>query len=130
MPSLAPDSPLASFLATGPLGIEALRPAALVSFTAYPLIGGSVISLAINALVFVALSLTRQMNPLERTQGAIFIGADAIGKPQAFRLWRASATVGDLEATVARYLGAQRARRAFEAFYDEHAGTAERQLGG
>ena len=62
---------------------------------------------------------TRRINPLERTQGAVFVGVDAIGKPQAFRLWRASATVGDLEATVARYLGAQRARKAFEAFYHE-----------
>jgi signal transduction histidine kinase/CheY-like chemotaxis protein len=52
----------------------------------------------------------------------VFVGADTIGKPQAFRLWRASATVGDLEATVARYLGAQRARKAFEAFYQERSG--------
>jgi signal transduction histidine kinase len=48
-----------------------------------------------------------------------FGGAAPGGKPQAFRLWRASATVGELEATVARYLGAARARRAFEAFLGE-----------
>ena len=44
------------------------------------------------------------------------VAASPGGKPQAFRLWRASATAGELEATVARYLGAAQARRAFEAF--------------
>ena len=50
---------------------------------------------------------------IERLQADIFVGKAAAPMAQAFRLWRAYATVGDLEATVARYLGAQRARRAF-----------------
>ena len=118
LPSLAADGALAQVLAAGPLGMSWLRPAALISFSQFPLVGGVVLSLSANLIAFVAFSLSRQPNPLERTQGAVFAGADAVGKPQAFRLWRASATVGDLEATVARYLGAQRARRAFEAFYE------------
>ena len=56
---------------------------------------------------------------MERMQAMAFVGAAPGGKPQAFRLWRASATMGELEATVARYLGAARARRAFEAFMRE-----------
>jgi Na+/proline symporter/CheY-like chemotaxis protein len=119
LPSLTPSGALADVLTAGPLGVSWLRPAALVSFNAFPLVGGVVISLGANLLAFLAVSLTRRVNPLERTQGAVFVGVDAIGKPQAFRLWRASATVGDVEATVARYLGAQRARRAFEAFYQD-----------
>jgi signal transduction histidine kinase len=41
------------------------------------------------------------------------------GQPQAFRLWRSSTTTGELEAAVARYLGAGRARRAFATFMRE-----------
>ena len=41
------------------------------------------------------------------------------GQPQAFRLWRSSTTTGELEAAVARYLGAGRARRAFLTFMRE-----------
>ena len=36
---------------------------------------------------------------------------------QAFRLWRASVQAADVEATVARYLGAPRTREAFESFF-------------
>ena len=76
-------------------------------------------SLGANIAAFVLVSLTRKATPLERMQAMAFVGAAPGGKPQAFRLWRASATVGELEATVARYLGAARARRAFEAFMRE-----------
>ncbi len=79
--------------------------------------GGVVLSLAANIAAFVVFSLTRQPNALERTQASAFAGAG--GKPQAFRLWRSSTTAGELEAAVARYLGAGRARRAFSAFMRE-----------
>jgi signal transduction histidine kinase/CheY-like chemotaxis protein len=36
-----------------------------------------------------------------------------IATPGAFRLWRTSITIGDLQATVARYLGSERAERSF-----------------
>ncbi len=122
LPSLLPQGDTAGFLASGPLGVAWLRPAALVSFSSFPLVGGVTMSLAANVLSFVLVSFFRQLNPLERTQGAVFVGIDAIGKPQAFRLWRASATVGDVEATVARYLGAERANAAFAAFHVERGG--------
>ena len=71
----------------------------------------SSISLAVNVVAFVVFSLTRQPTALERTQANAFAGVG--GKPQAFRLWRSSTTAGEIEAAVARYLGAARARRAF-----------------
>ncbi len=119
LPSLAAEGPLAELIARGPLGIAWLRPAALIGFTHFPLAGGVALSLSANLVAFIAFSLTREPNPLERTQAAAFVGVDGGGKAQAFRLWRASATVGDIEATVARYLGGARARKAFEAFYAE-----------
>jgi Na+/proline symporter/signal transduction histidine kinase len=119
LPSIRPEPALASLLAHGPLAIAWLRPAALVAFAPNALVGGTVPSLAANVAAFVAFSLTREPSALERAQASAFAGVGVGGKPQAFRLWRSSTTVGELEAAVARYLGAGRARRAFVNFTRE-----------
>ena len=113
LPSIRPDQALSGFLAHGPLAIAWLSPAALVAFAPNALVGGVVLSLAANIAAFFAFSLTRQPSALERAQASAFAGVGVGGKPQAFRLWRSSTTGGELEAAVARYLGAGRARRAF-----------------
>ena len=82
-----------------------------------PWSGASSFRCFVNVVAFVAFSLTRESTALERAQASAFAGAG--GKPQAFRLWRSSTTAGELEAAVARYLGAARARRAFSAFMRE-----------
>ncbi len=117
LPSIEPQHAIAAYFAHGPLAIAWLSPDALVAFAPNALVGGVVLSLAVNIAVFVAFSLTRQPSALERTQASAFAGAGA--KPQAFRLWRSSTTAGELEAAVARYLGAARARRALSAFMRE-----------
>src|SRR5208337_725865 len=111
LPSVAPQPASAAYLAHGPLAIAWLSPAALVAFAPNALVGGVVLSLIANVVAFVAFSLTRQPSALERAQASAFAGVG--GKPQAFRLWRSSTTAGELEAAVARYLGASRARRLF-----------------
>ncbi len=116
LPSIGPQTSLATYLAHGPLAIAWLSPASLVAFAPNALVGGVVISLAANMAAFVVFSLTRQPTALERTQASAFASVEAGGKPQAFRLWRSSTTAGELETAVARYLGAPRARRAFVAF--------------
>jgi signal transduction histidine kinase len=67
-------------------------------------------------LAFVGFSLTRHPTPIERLQAGLFVGAEPAPMGQVFRLWRASVSVGELEATIARYLGADPTRRAFESF--------------
>jgi signal transduction histidine kinase len=57
-------------------------------------------------------SLTRAPEPLERLQASIFVPSD-LGPAPALRFGRTAVTVGDLQATVARYLGDERAERAF-----------------
>jgi Na+/proline symporter/signal transduction histidine kinase/CheY-like chemotaxis protein len=74
-------------------------------------------SLLGNSLAFVVFSLARQPTPIERLQADIFVGMDAAPMAQAFRLWRASVQAADVEATVARYLGARRTHEAFESFF-------------
>src|SRR6202034_379713 len=113
LPSIRPEPALSDFLAHGPLAISWLSPAALVAFAPSALVGGTVLSLAVNISAFVVFSLTRRPSALERTQASAFAGVGAGGEPQAFRLWRSSTSAGELEATVARSLGAGRARDAF-----------------
>ena len=43
--------------------------------------------------------------PIERLQASAFVSPDMPPMGQSFRLWRATVTVGELRATVARYLG-------------------------
>lgn len=117
LPSIKPDLEIVtSLVENGPMGLSALKPTALFGLE-WPLLTHSVVwSLSINALVYVVISLTRSANPIERLQASVFVGADGASMGQAFRIWRASTTVGELLATVERYLGAERTRRSFEAF--------------
>ena len=66
-------------------------------------------------LAFVAVSLLRAPEPVERLQAHVFVPQDMPRSPMApsFRLWRTSVTAGDLQRTVARYLGTERAERSF-----------------
>src|SRR5271166_5830150 len=116
-PSVEANEALQTVLAHGPMGVAWLSPWALTAFAPNAFVGGVVLSLAANAAAFIAFSLTRQPTALERAQASAFAGAG--GKPQAFRLWRSSTPAGEVEAAVARYLGAERARLAFSAFIRE-----------
>ncbi len=81
--------------------------------------------MAANMLAFVAVSLLRAPEPIERLQAHLFV-LDDIPRPPvapAFRMWRSSITAGELQRTVARYLGAERADRSF-AEYAESSTTA------
>ncbi|KAA2238326.1 hybrid sensor histidine kinase/response regulator [Salinarimonas soli] len=117
LPSVAWDhATWSDFMAGGPFGLAFLKPTSLLGVELPQLTHGVVWSLALNALAFVTLSLTRPANNLERLQAAAFIGDDAPAIAPSFRLFRASVAVGDLRATVARYLGEERTNRSFESF--------------
>ncbi|MGD0722560.1 MAG: NahK/ErcS family hybrid sensor histidine kinase/response regulator [Roseiarcus sp.] len=116
LPSLELGAGFADFLAHGPLAIAWLRPAALFAWSANPLVNGATLGLGLNVAAFVAFSLSRRADPIERMQADVFVGGAPTVKAQAFRLWRVAATAGELEAAVARYLGADRARSAFASF--------------
>jgi Na+/proline symporter/CheY-like chemotaxis protein len=81
------------------------------------LVHGVFWSLLGNSLAYVGFSLVRRPTPIERLQADIFVSRNAAPMAQAFRLWRPSVVSSEVEATVARYLGAQRTREAFETFY-------------
>ncbi len=79
-------------------------------------------SLLFNCLAYVGVSLSRRPNPIERLQADIFVGGAAAPMSQAFRLWRSSVLAEEVEATLARYLGAERTREAFESFFAARGG--------
>ena len=106
----------ASLLSDGPIGIAWLRPQALLYLKFEPLTHGVLWSLAANFSAFITVSLLRKPEPVERLQAMVFVADDApraVASSGAFRLWRTTITIGDLQATAARYLGADRTERAF-----------------
>lgn len=99
----------------GPLGLRILRPEELFYLNFEPLTHGVFWSLSLNVATYVTVSLFQSAAPIERLQAHAFVDDDR--RPHApqpsFRLWRSSITVRDTQATVARYLGRERAERSF-----------------
>ena len=108
------------FLTDGPWGIAMLRPEHLFGLELAPLVHGVVWSLAVNILLYVGVSLRRDPSPIERLQANTFVPTDLAPISPSFRLWRSSVTVEELTTTVARYLGDERTKAAFESFADTH----------
>ena len=110
----------ARILTDGPWGLDFLRPEALLGLDLPPLVHGVALSFAANIACYIGFSLARPPSSIERVQGDLFAPptlAPMLG-PMApgFRLRRASVSVEDLMATVARYLGDERTRRSFASF--------------
>ncbi len=100
----------------GLFGIAMLRPEALFGIEAKPLVHGVFMSLAANVVAFVGVSLSRQPTPIERLQANVFINAEGAASGPGFRFFRSVVTVDELRQTVARYLGEERTRAAFQSF--------------
>ncbi len=114
-------SPL--LLSEGPFGIGWLKPQALLFLKFEPLTHGVIWSMAANISAYFVVSALRKPEPIERLQAHLFVDDDGFrpdrsASPAAFRLWRTSITVADLQATAARYLGAERAERSFVEYAD------------
>ncbi len=105
-----------SIVHNGPFGISLLRPQMLFYLQFEPLTHGVLWSLAANVLTYLTVSLLRAPEPIERIQAQFFIHDDP-PRPgtsaSTFRLWRSNVTMGDLEQTVGRYVGTDRAARSF-----------------
>jgi Na+/proline symporter/signal transduction histidine kinase len=110
-----------TLLDQGPLGLSFLRPRQLFFLEFDPLTHGVLWSLTVNIVCYVGFSLTRQPTATERLQAEAFVSRDFAGRgASGFRLWRMAVTTAQIEATVARYLGQERARSAFAEFATRH----------
>ncbi len=106
----------ARILAEGPWGIGFLKPQALFGIDLPPLVHGVLLSLLLNVVCYIGGSLLRRPAPIERVQADLFVPSTLTPIAPSFRLRRASATVEELIATVARYLGDERTRKSFASF--------------
>jgi len=117
MPTIVSDtSPWFGIIAGGPFGIWLLRPTALFDLGLSPLNNGVLWSVGINTLAYIAFSLFKAPQPLEKLQANAFIGAREMSSSLSFRFFRSSVTVEELRTTVARYLGDERTNRSFKSF--------------
>jgi Na+/proline symporter/signal transduction histidine kinase len=117
LPSLVWDGVFWSdVVLTGPFGIEALKPTALFGVELPQLTHGVIWSLSLNVLCYIGFSLLKPATALEQIQANIFVGETTVSVAPSFRLFRASVSVDELRATVARYLGEERTTRSFEGF--------------
>src|SRR5260221_2068766 len=103
-------------LTDGPWGLGILRPQYCLGLDLPPLVHGVAWSLLINIICYIGFSLRRAPSPIERLQANTFVPSDFTPIAPSFRLWRSSVTVEELTTTVARYLGEERTRSAFESF--------------
>ena len=87
------------------------------AFDLAPFQTGLVWSLGINALFYVALSLSRQPTANERSQAHIFVKAKTMTLATSFRLRQSSVTIGDLATAVSRFMGRHGAERAFADYH-------------
>jgi Na+/proline symporter/signal transduction histidine kinase len=105
----------AAFLEGGPFGTGLLAPRALLGLEGLDEISHAMLwSMLANIGLFVGLSLTGRRDPSERLQAAEFV--DAQGTATGARLYRGSATVGQLRALLERFLGRDGAREALAAY--------------
>lgn len=113
LPNLAEDGWLpTSFVENGPFGVSILAPYALFGLDGLDHISHSMTwSMLANVGLFVGLSLTGSRSPAEHVQAAEFV--DVFRRPgdgAHATFWRGTATVGELQSLLERFVGPDRAR--------------------
>lgn len=110
-----------TLLSEGPFGLAALRPRQLFGLEFEALTHGVFWSLAINISAYITVSMLRQPSRIEQIQALAFVNAEVPRRATTRqRLWRSSVTFDQVQDTVARYVGQDRTRQAFQRFAEEH----------
>lgn len=107
---------IAELVRHGPFGIHALAPGSLIDPSLPMLAQGVALSLGLNVVLVILVSMLTSATPLERVQASLFTSPESSTPGPGFKLWRSSVTVDELRGTVSRYLGDERTFRAFEDF--------------
>src|SRR5262249_52470584 len=113
-----------SFIEQGPFGIALLKPLALFGLAGLDDISHAMFwSMLANAGGYVAVSLLGTQSIGEHAQALLFVDVFRMGTRSATTPWRGSASVQEIVALVARFLGERRTADAF-AGYARQAGVA------
>jgi Na+/proline symporter/nitrogen-specific signal transduction histidine kinase len=117
LPSFQSVSPQVDWLLdNGPWGISWLRPEAMFGIEGVdPLAHAAFLSLTINVLTLVLVSLFTNQTALERIQARLFVDIFEQGRDPQGNFVRGSATANDLYFVAERVLGEKRAAALFEA---------------
>lgn len=122
LPSFAQSGWLSvSFIDDGAFGIALLKPYALFGLSGLDHVTHSLVwSMMANLGCYVMVSLLTQQSAIERIQAALFVDVfRPSGERGDSQFWRGTATVADLFALVARFVGQERADRAFAQYAQE-----------
>jgi Na+/proline symporter/signal transduction histidine kinase len=110
-----------SFIEQGPFGIGLLNPLALFGLRGLDNISHALFwSLLANAGTYVAVSLLGTQGESDRVQAALFVDAFRLDPP-AGSPWRGSASVQDISALLARFLGPARTQAALAGYARQRA---------
>ena len=107
----------ASLLSDGLFGLSALRPGALLGLTGLDTLShGLFWSWLFNIGLYVGVSLTSQLTPLEERQAEVFVGVFSQRADAGPAGWRGPATLPDVRALLTGFLGKKRTAQALNAF--------------
>ena len=120
LPSFARSEWIAqSFVDSGPMGAELLKPYALFGLDGTdPISHATIWSMLANVGLLIGVSLMTSQSLIERSQAVQFV--DIFKRTaEAGRVWRGRATIGDLRQLLVRFIGEMRANAAFARFERE-----------
>ncbi len=106
----------ATFISHGPGGLAFLRPQNLFGSDLDSLTHGVIWSLGLNMATWLGVSMLTRTSAPERLQAAVFAAPGQDDETSGLGLWRAPVSIGQLQSTVARYLGKERTQRSFAQF--------------
>lgn len=118
-----------SFLDPGPFGWTLLKPQALLGLAGLDEITHCLFwSLSCNLGAYLVVSLLRVPNAEEMAQAVAFVDALKNERPTGRGLWRGHAELAELVELAERFLGRERARRAFQSLAKERGVKQIKQL--
>ena len=106
------------FIENGPYGIAFLKPYELFGLQGFDYLSHALFwSMLANIGAYIAVSLATRQTAIERIQATLFVDVYRhSGRRGGSQLWRGTATIADLQELLIRFIGRQRAERAFAAY--------------
>lgn len=107
-----------SFIDYGPLGLAFLKPYALFGMEGFDNLSHALFwSMLVNIGAYIVMSLVTNQSTIERIQGTMFVDVFLYTEGlKDSRFLQGSALIGDLRDLVGRFVGDERAEKAFQAF--------------
>ncbi|MEM9333160.1 MAG: PAS domain-containing hybrid sensor histidine kinase/response regulator, partial [Pseudomonadota bacterium] len=121
LPTLLSES--SSFVQNGLFGINSLKPENLFGLELSPIANGVIWSLLINTSFFILGSKSRNSDLQESLQASLFVSYQSVGDRYA-GVGGSTIRVQHLSETLSRYLGPERTKRAFDAYWNTRGSIA------